>query len=195
MNPHKVTEDFEEAIARYCGSEYAVSCTSCTSAILLCCVYMKVEEVEIPKYTYVGVAQSILNAGGKIRFRDESWSGAYQLKPYPIMDSARRLCAGMHERGMFTCLSLHVSKHLGVDQGGVILCDDRDAAETLKRMRFDGRRAGIPPYDDDFIRGFHVYLSPNVAAQALWRLSFLPEDNPDLPNSYYSDLSKAKIFQ
>lgn len=195
MNPHTVTMEFEASVAEYCGSRYAVAVNSCTAALLLCCAYHKVEEVEIPKLTYIGVGQSILNAGGRVKFRDEDWAGTYQLTPYPIVDAARRFREGMHESGMFTCISLHISKICGVDQGGVILHDDPVADPILRKMRFDGRTENVHPRDDHFSRGYHCYLSPNVAAQALWKLSTLPKDNPDLPRSDYSDLSTAEIFK
>jgi len=194
-NPFKVVSDFERSIAEYCGSKYAVAVTSCTSAILLCCAYLKVKEVEIPRFTYVGVAQSILNAGGTVSFRNEAWSGAYQLKPYPIIDAARRTTSGMYVSGTFMCLSLHISKICGVDQAGVIIHDDDEADSVLRKMRFDGRTEGVHPRDDTFCRGFHCYLSPNVAAQALWKLSVLPKHNPDLPVSDYSDLSLSEVFK
>jgi dTDP-4-amino-4,6-dideoxygalactose transaminase len=194
-NPHEVTKQFEAAIAAYCGSPYAVAVTSCTAALQLCCVYQMVDIVEIPRYTYVGVAQSIMNAGGKVKFRDEEWSGIYRLEPYPIIDAARRTTSGMYIPGMMMCLSLHISKILGVDQGGVILLDSPIADKILRKLRFDGRTEGVHPQDDQFIRGFHCYLSPSVAAQALWKLSTLPKHNADLPNSDYSDLSTARIFR
>jgi dTDP-4-amino-4,6-dideoxygalactose transaminase len=194
-NPHRVTNQFEEAIADYCGSPYAVAVTSCTAALLLCCVYQHVQEVEIPKFTYIGVGQSILNAGGSVKFRDESWAGIYRLEPYPIFDAARRTTSGMFIPGMMMCLSLHISKILGVDQGGIILLDNYEAVKALRKMRFDGRTEGVHPKDDKFTRGFHCYLSPSIAAQALWKLSTLPKYNPDLPNSDYSDLSTADIFK
>ncbi len=195
MNPHRVTQDFEKAIAEYCGSKYAVATTSCTSALLLCCALHDVDEVTIPSRTYVGVAQSILNSGGKVKFSDKSWIGTYQLYPYPIIDAAKRLRRGMYVKYMYMCLSLHISKTLGVDQGGVILHSDDEADKVLRRMRFDGRTEGVAPKDDTFIRGFHCYLSPNVAAQALWKLSTLPDYNEDLPMDDYSDLSTQGIFK
>ena len=143
MNPHYATRAFEIAVAEYCGSRFAVSVNSCTAALLLCCAYHEVGEVEIPKLTYVGVAQSILNAGGTVKFRDEDWQGAYRLEPYNIVDAARRFHASMHKRGDFTCISLHISKICGCDQGGVILHDDPIADPILRKMRFDGRTEGI----------------------------------------------------
>jgi dTDP-4-amino-4,6-dideoxygalactose transaminase len=195
MNPHQITKDFESAVARYCGSKYAVAVNSCTAALLLCFVYHEVDEVELPARTYVGVAQSVLNAGGTVRFRQEDWQGQYRCAPYPIIDAARRFRHGMHQTGMFTCVSLHVSKICGVDQGGVILHDDPVADPILRKLRFDGRTEGIHPRDDTFTRGFHCYISPSVAAQALWKLSTLPRWNADLPRSDYSDLSLSPIFQ
>ncbi len=195
MSPHHVTREFEAAVAAYCGSRYAVAVNSCTAALLLCCAYHAVDVVEIPKLTYVGVAQSILNAGGRVRFRDEDWQGVYQLAPYPIFDAARRFTSGMHQRDTFTCISIHISKILGVDQGGVILHDDPVADPILRQMRFDGRTEGVHPKDDSFIRGYHCYLSPSVAAQALWKLSTLPRRNADLPRSDYSDLSLSPVFR
>jgi dTDP-4-amino-4,6-dideoxygalactose transaminase len=194
LNPHQITREFEKAVALYCGSRYAVAVNSCTAALLIACAYHEVGKVEIPKLTYVGVAQSILNAGGTVAFRSEDWQGAYYLKPYPIVDAARRFRQGMHKYGDFTCISLHVSKICGVDQGGVILHDDRLADPILRKMRFDGRTEGVHPKDDRFIRGFHCYLSPSVAAQALWKLSTLPAYNEDQPRSDYSDLSLSPIF-
>lgn len=194
LNPHDVTRQFEAAIAAYTGAPFAVAVTSCTAALLLACVYHEVDEVEIPKLTYVGVAQSILNAGGRVRFREEDWEGIYRLEPYPIIDAARRTRADMYVPGTMMCLSLHVSKILGVDQGGVILHDDPQADPILRRMRFDGRAEGIDPKHDQFTRGFHCYLSPNVAAQALWKLSVLRRENADLPRSDYPDLSLQPVF-
>ena len=192
---HDVTRAFENAIAAYCGSPHAVAVTSCTAALLLCCAYHRVDEVEIPRFTYVGVAQSVLNAGGQLKFRDEPWKGIYQLKPYPIFDAARRTTSKMFIPGAMMCLSMHISKILGVDQGGVILHDDPIADPILRKMRFDGRTEGVHPRDDEFVRGFHCYLSPSIAAQAFWKLSTLSEHNPDLPNDDYPDLSQAPIFR
>lgn len=194
-DPFSIVREFEAAIGAYAGAPYAVAVNSCTMALLLACSYNKVGEVNIPKRTYVGVAQSILNAGGHVTFRDEQWKGEYQLKPYPIWDAARRFTSGMYRKGTFQCISFHISKILGIDQGGAILHDDPVADKWLRKARFDGRTEGIHPRDDTFIRGFHCYMSPPIAAQGLWRLACLPRQNSDLENSDYSDLSLCAIFR
>ena len=48
-NPYKIVKMFEEEMAEYTGAKYAVSVDSCTNALFLCCTYLKVEEVTIPK--------------------------------------------------------------------------------------------------------------------------------------------------
>lgn len=193
-NAFQIVKDFEDAVAKYTGAPFCVAVNSCTNALLLACKYLKVETVSIPKRTYVGVAQSILNAGGQIVFDVRDWRGSYSLDPYPIQDSARRFTSGMY-RGGYECVSFHIAKILGVDQGGAILHDDPQADEWFRRARFDGRTEGVKPKDDTFIPGFHCYLSPTIAAQGLWRMMYLPKHNEDLPNDDYGDLSLQPIFQ
>lgn len=195
MNAFQVVKDFEKAVCEYTGAPYCVTVTSCTMALLLACKYLNVETVEIPKLTYVSVPMSIMHAGGKVKFRDEGWRGAYQLKPYPIWDAARRFTSDMYVPGRYQCVSFHWSKTLGIQQGGAILHDNPDADAWLRKARFDGRTEGVAPKDDDFtVLGYHCYMSPEVAAEGLVRLSFLPRHNDDLPNSDYPDLSKVALF-
>lgn len=183
---------FERALCEYTGAPYAVATTSCTMALLLACKWHKVDEVEIPKRTYVGVPMSILNVGGKVKFRDHEWVGGYQLYPYPIFDYARLLTSGMYLGGMM-CLSFHWSKHLSVGQGGAILHDDPKADEWLRKARFDGRsERGESTFD---VLGYHAYMMPRDAAEGLTRLAILPKNNEPLPNSDYPDLSQVELFR
>lgn len=212
MNAHAVTRQLEGALCAYTGAPFAVAVNSCTAALLLACAWqlevvrrkdageMGVDSgprrFEIPRRTYVSVPQSIMHAGGRVAFRDEEWRGAYQLKPYPVWDSARRFTGGMYVPGAFQCVSFHAAKILGDTQGGAILHSDPAADAWLKRARFDGRREGVAPKDDAFdMVGWHCYLSPDVAARLLVKLSFLPRFNEDLPNDQYPDLSKFEVFR
>lgn len=179
----------------YTGAPYAVAINSCTSALLLAVAYHNPEYVSIPRKTYVGVAQSILNAGALVEFRDELWSGGYQLKSLPVWDYARRFTSGMYQSGDMQCVSFHASKILGDTQGGAILHDNGLADVWLRRARFDGRNEDVPPVDDTFQRGWHCYMSPDVAARLLWRLGSLPEHNEDLPSDNYPDLSLQEVFR
>lgn len=196
MDTYQVVRDFEAAVADYANAPYGVAVESCTSALLLSCAYCSVCDVNIPKRTYVGVPMSILHAGGTVSFRDENWEGCYELEPWDIIDSARRFRRGMYMPSTLYCVSFHWEKHLKLGRGGMVLTDDKQAAEWLRVARFDGRTEGMPPALDNFtIPGWHCYMPPEVAARGLTMLSFLPDDNPDLPNSAYPDLSLFPLFK
>jgi dTDP-4-amino-4,6-dideoxygalactose transaminase len=193
-NAFDAVRSFERALAKYTGSPFAIGTTSCTDALLVACAYLKVCEVEIPRRTFAGVAQAILNAGGSVKFRDEAWSGGYKLEPYPIYDMARRTRAGMYIPGSIMCLSFHVTKICGISDGGAILCDEPYAHHIMQMMCYDGRPISGPWGPEDLVRGFHCYMGPGTAAALHRKLDALPRDNADLPNSDYPDLSLAPIF-
>ena len=51
----KVVEEFENKIADYFGSPYAVSVDCCTHGIELCLRYKNVKKLSIPKRTYLSI--------------------------------------------------------------------------------------------------------------------------------------------
>lgn len=193
MNAHQITREFEAALCEYTCAPFAVAVNSCTMALLLavrwCIINASSQTISIPKRTYVSVPQSIIHAGGVPVFRDEDWIGIYQLKPLPVWDSARWFSSGMYARGQHQCVSFHASKILADTQGGSILHDDAEADRWYRRARFDGRTEGVPPSVDKFTLGYHCYMSPDVAARLMWKLSVLPKHNDPLPNDDYPDLS------
>lgn len=196
IDAHKVTAQFEEELSKYTGAKYAVATNSCTMALELSLIWQawlgNKGEVTIPRFTYVSLPQVIERAGFTPKYENLEWKGMYQLKPYPVWDSARRLTSKMYMRGQFICLSFHVAKILGDTQGGAILHDDPEADAFLRRARFDGRTAKVPLVEDTFpIPSYfvrHCYLSPDVSARLLNRMQYLPEHNEDLPNDPYPDL-------
>ena len=193
---YSIVHTFEEIIASYTGAKYVVTVDSCTWALLLCCQYLRVNEVEIPRFTYCSVPMSIIHAGGKVKFRDQEWLGMYKLEPHDIYDCARLLTSNMYIPKSFMCLSFHYSKHLPIGRGGAILCDDKKAYEWFKRARFDGRKEGkSPKLDKDLIRGWHCYLTPSYAAQGLMLMASMSEHNDPLPNDDYPDLSQHPAFK
>ena len=69
-NPYKIVKMFEEEVAEYTGAPYAISVDSCTNALFLCCKYLNVTEVTIPKKTYLSVPMSIIHSGAEVVFED-----------------------------------------------------------------------------------------------------------------------------
>lgn len=202
-SPHFVTRQFEAALCEYTGAKYAVAVSSCTMALLLAVKWHSRDprghessRISIPRHTYVSVPQSIIHGGFWPSFRDEDWSGCYQLKPFAIWDCARSFTSGMYVPGQFQCVSFHASKILGDTQGGAILHDNHEADKWFRKARFDGRTEGVEPKNDQInMIGYHCYMSPDVAARLLWKLWVLPKHNDDLPNSDYPDLSTFEVFK
>lgn len=203
MNGYEIVNEFEDAVAAYTGAPFAVAVNSCSMALFLVLQWYRATGrlppvIEIPKLTYVSVPMAIMHAGAQVVFRDEDWQGVYRLSPLGIYDAARRFTGSMFLDldGSFVCTSHHWNKPLGIQQGGMILTDNHKAVHWLRRARFDGRTEGVPPGKDTFdMLGWHAYMSPEIAAEGLVRLAFLPDKVPDLPRDNYPDLSKAPIFR
>jgi dTDP-4-amino-4,6-dideoxygalactose transaminase len=193
-NPYKIVEMFEEEIADYTGSPYAVALDNCTDALFLCCYYLKVNEVTIPKKTYLSVPQSIITSGGKVKFEDLDWSGIYQLKPYPIYDSSRRFTSKMYIPNTFMCLSFHPKKILKMRKGGMILTDNKDAYKWFKMARHEGREEIPYIYDNIKMIGWNMYMTPPDAADGMWLMSSMSEHNEDLSENY-PDLTRNNLFK
>ncbi len=201
MKPYDIVEALEKRVAEYAGAPYAVAVDSCTNALLLCLRFHLYEKnnkktIVLPCRTYVGVAYAVINAGLKCSFENISWKGAYKLQGSRIVDSARRFRKNMYMPMTLWCLSAHWSKHLKIGRGGFILTDDKYICEVLKKMRFDGRTAGVKPSEDIFsYPGYHCYMLPEEAARGLMLMESMPDFNEDLPNDDYPDLSKFPIFR
>ena len=192
-NPYKIVEMFEEEVAEYTGSPYAIALDNCTDALFLCCVYSKVTEVTIPKKTYLSVPQAIMSSGGKVIFDNTEWRGVYELKPYKIYDSARRFTSNMYIPNSFMCLSFHPKKTLKMRKGGMILTDNEDAYKWFKKARHEGRDE--IPYIQDNIKfmGWNMYMTPPDAAEGLWLMSSMSIHNDDTLE-HYPDLTKNDLF-
>lgn len=201
VDPFQIVRDFEIAVADYTGAFECVAVNSCTSALFLALRYWKethgCARIECPKRTYISVPMQILHAGHELKFIDLKWEGEYQLQPTHIWDSARRFQQGMCKgaENYIICTSHHWNKPLGIQQGGCILTDDDLAYDWFRKARFDGRTEGVAPKDDKVDSlGWHMYMSPEIAAAGLVRLHHLGKGSV-LPNDAYPDLSKLPVFK
>lgn len=209
-NPYKIVKMFEEEVAEYTGAPYAVAIDSCTNAIFLTLMYFRYlkereskdldwdNRVIIPSKTYLSVPMSIIHAGFEVVFNEKmnDWSGIYQLYPFPIYDSAKRLTSDMYIQGSFMCLSFHIKKNLSIGKGGMILTDNDNAVEWFKKARYEGRSE--KGYQDDNINmlGWNMYMTPQEASHGLALMQNYPKDVPDLnENNGYKDLRTNDIFK
>jgi dTDP-4-amino-4,6-dideoxygalactose transaminase len=128
-DPRDLIDIFEAKVAKFAGSNYAVAVDCCSHGLFLCLKYLKaIGTVTIPKQTYISVPMQIMHAGCEVTFENLEWNGMYQLKPYPIFDSAVRWNKGMYSGG-FQVLSFQIKKRIPIGKGGMILTNDPLAAE------------------------------------------------------------------
>ena len=136
--------------------------------------------------------QSIIQAGGRVKLEELEWQGRYHLKPYPIYDAAKRFTSEMYIEGTLMCLSFGIKKNLKLGKGGMILTDDADAVEALKKLRWSGRNESTPMSEDEVASmGYNAYITPEWAARGLMLLSVYPESQFDQhEEGGYPDLSQ-----
>ena len=71
-NPWDIVKIFEQKVAEYAGSKYAIALDNCTNAIFLCLRYLKYTgDIIIPAKTYISVPFTIIHAGCNPVFVDK----------------------------------------------------------------------------------------------------------------------------
>jgi dTDP-4-amino-4,6-dideoxygalactose transaminase len=203
---HKITADFEAALAQYTGAKYAVALDNQSNALFLALMFDRIagKEISIPARTYPSVPCEIIHAGGRVKFdpvEGTTLKGAYPLKGSRVWDCALRFTTGMYQAGTLMCLSFTgPSKHLKLGKGGAILTDDYDAYLWFKRARFSGRRECAYQSDYFDILGWNFYMMPSIAAMGLLLMSGFydqkgnPKINEDIELEY-PDLSRFPVYQ
>ena len=192
-----VVRDFEYAIAKFYGAPYAVAVDSCTHSIELCLRYKDVKKIILPKRTYLSIAFLAQKIGIDLEWKDENWVNYYYLGGTSIIDAAVFWESDSYIPGTLMCLSFQYQKHLSLGRGGMILTDNKQERDDLKRMSYDGRDPDIP-WRDQNIRmvGYHYYMTPETAQLGLDKLPVAIKTEPkkwviqDWP-----DLQKMDIFK
>jgi len=176
-----------------------VAVDSGTSALFLSLTWARKVDphnvIEIPRNTFYGVPMMAVHTGfNKIVWTNEPWSGQYQLKPTPVIDSALRFCAGMYCDG-FVCLSFQSRKLLPIGRGGMILHDSAEADVWFRRARFFGR-SEVPIEEDPGAEfpGWKMYMLPDEAARGLTLMQYYPQTVPDQIVNY-PDISCWNLWE
>jgi dTDP-4-amino-4,6-dideoxygalactose transaminase len=182
---------FENEIAKFFGSKFAVSTDCCTHAIELCLLYNKIQEISIPSRTYLSVPMTAKKLNINWKWRDETWEHYYKLSDN-IYDAAVLWRKNSYIPGSFMCLSFQFKKHLSLGRGGMILTDDETAYNDLIKLGYDGRSRDLAWAKQDISSfGYHYYMTPETAQLGLDKLDLaintIPktwswQDYPDLRN-------------
>jgi len=197
MTSFTVVDEFERRVAEFAGAPYAVATCTGTAALFLSLKYefrrhYDVPVTVLPARTFISVPMAVIHAGGTVKFDDYEWKGTYRLSPWWITDGALRFRRGMYEGGLH-CLSFHARKLLNIGEGGMILTDDADAAEWLRRARYSGRAEPHYRIEDVATLGWQLYMMPEKAARGLHLMTYIPDNLPDQEIDYV-DLRKALFF-
>lgn len=188
---------FEDKIADFFGSPYAVAVDCCTHALELCLRVNEVEHYTVPKRTYISVPFLANKLGISFDWREEEWQDYYYLGGTNIVDAAVLWRRDSYIPNTLMCVSFQYRKHLNLGRGGIILTDDKKSAILLKKMSYDGRLPDIPWRDQDIDTfGFHYYMTPETAKLGLEKIEKAIEAPPrKWTTSDWPDLTKMKIFK
>ena len=193
----KAVEDFENAIAEFFGSPYAIAVDCCTHGIELCLRNSGSNDITIPTRTYVSVPMTAEKLNLRWSWREEDWSEYYQIGNTNIMDAAVLWRENSYVPDTFMCLSFQFQKHLSLGRGGMILTDDVDAAKKLKKMSYDGREPNVPWREQNIdTMGYHYYMTPEPAEIGINKLQKAIKTEPrEWTVQDWPDLRDMEIFK
>lgn len=190
-----IITQFEENVANFFGSPYAVSTDCCTHAIELCLLYTNTKSVLVPKHTYLSVPMTATKLNLEWQWKDDHWTNYYHLSGN-IYDAAVLWEPDSYLSGSFMCISFQFRKHLSLGRGGIILTDDKTAYQDLIKLGYDGRTRDKPWAEqsvDSF--GYHYYMTPETAQLGLEKLPDAISKTPKIWSwKDYPDLSRFSVF-
>jgi dTDP-4-amino-4,6-dideoxygalactose transaminase len=190
---------FENRIAEFFGSKYAIAVDSCTHGIELALRYQNEKKISVPKRTYLSVPFLAEKLNIEREWRDDDWEDYYWLNysDKKIIDAAVLWKKNSYIDNTFMCVSFQYQKHLSLGRGGVILLDNENDAHILKKMSYDGRLPNIPWRDQDIdCVGYHYYMTPEIAQLGLDKIDDAIKNKPKKWKvSDWPDLTEMKIFK
>ena len=194
MSFNKITE-FENKIAKFFGSPYAVAVDCCTHGVELCLRYKNIRKITVPKRTYISIPFLASKLNIDLEWKDEVWNNYYYLTDN-IIDAAVLWKKNSYIPNTFMNISFQFRKHLSLGRGGIILMDNKKAAIELKKMSYDGRLPNIPWRDQNInLMGYHYYMTPETAKLGLQKLDNAINTTPKpWVITDWPDLTKMDIF-
>lgn len=188
--------NFEKAVAEFFGAPYAVAVDSCTHGVELALRYTNAEEILVPKRTYLSIPFLAEKLNIDRFWKDEDWVDYYYLT-YNVIDAAVLWKPNSYIPNTFMGISFQYQKHLSLGRGGVLLMDNSDAANQIKKMSYDGRLPNIPWREQNIDTiGCHYYMTPETAQLGLDKLPKAIETTPrQWVVTDWPDLTKMDIFK
>ena len=192
-------EEFEGKIAEFFGAPYAVAVDCCTHGVELCLRYTDTKKINVPRRTYISIPFLADKLGIELEWRNDNWENFYTLNydDKRIIDAAVLWKRGGYIPNTLMSVSFQFRKHLSLGRGGVILCDNKEDAEELKKMSYDGRLPDTPWRDQDIsTMGYHYYMTPETAQLGLDKLENAINTEPTKWTvDDWPDVSKMSVFK
>ena len=192
-----IVKEFEEKIADFYGAPYGVSVDACTHGIEICLRYVGANEIVVPKRTYLSVPMLANKMNLELKWKDEDWRDYYEIGNTGVYDAAVLWKENSYIPKSFMCISFQFQKHLSLGRGGIILTDDKEARDELKKMSYDGRPPDKPWREQNVTTmGYHYYMTPETAQKGLDKFEEAKKTKPrkwlleDWP-----DLTKMDVFK
>ena len=189
-------KDFEEKIAEFFGSPYAVAVDCCTHGVELSLRYTDVSEITVPQRTYLSIPMLAHKLNVPLKWKDENWVDYYYLTEN-VIDAAVLWKKASYIPNTFMSISFQFQKHLSLGRGGMILTDNKEAAILLKKMSYDGRLPMIPWREQNVDTiGYHYYMTPETAQMGLNKLNDAIKTPPkQWVISDWLDLTQMEVFK
>mgnify|MGYP003119958420 CR=1 FL=1 len=191
-----IVSEFENKIASFYGSPYSVAVDCCTHAVELCLRYIEVDSIKVPARTYPSIPFLAEKLGIELEWKEEDWQDYYYLTDN-IIDAAVLWKPDSYIPNTYMCLSFQFQKHLSLGRGGMILTDNKEARDELKKMSYDGREPNTPWRNQNItLTGYHYYMTPETAELGIKKL---PQAIIDEPRKWvvsdWPDLREMSIFK
>ena len=193
----EVVEKFENEVADFFGSKFAVATDCCTHAIELCLRHTGSNDITIPTRTYVSIPFLAEKLNLRWSWKEENWKDYYNIGNTKIYDAAVLWRKNSYIPDTFMCLSFQFQKHLNLGRGGMILTDNKEAAKELKKMSYDGREPNVPWREQNIKTiGYHYYMTPETAKIGLVKLPDAIENEPkEWKIEDWPDLTTLEVFK
>jgi len=94
-------------------------------------------------------------------------------------------------------VSFQLKKRIPIGRGGMVITNDKDAADWIRLASYDGRDLTTDYNDSNHFKmlGYHMYMTPEDAARGIILMDKVSDINDDSGSHLnYTDLSNLSIF-
>jgi perosamine synthetase len=145
---------FEREWAAYCGTKYAVACSSGWAALVLALSCSKTRTFTIPALTYIATASAVKFSGHELAFMDvdpQTMCADNVHLPVDLMgyiaphggfieDACEAHGAtGVGNRAPLTCYSFYIAHNIQAGELGAVTTDSEDMYRLMKSLKAQGR--------------------------------------------------------